>query len=243
MKREQEALVEKIAGLEAEAIEAREAVESLIAAREEAVAAIAAEKAKEEARYAAMQRESARLGAILAARARAARLAAARARAAGRSGYTSGGGALSWPVSAGVTSAYGMRVHPVTGVYKLHDGTDFGVGCGTPVRAAASGTVIQAANVAGYGNQLVIDHGAMRGAGVATSYNHLMSFRRATARGSAVARSSATAAAARACTAPATRPAATCTSWCTSTAARLTRWAGCRSDRSGTARTRPRLVR
>jgi len=177
MKREQEALVEKIAGLEAEAIEAREAVESLIAAREEAVAAIAAEKAKEEARYAAMQRESARLGAILAARARAARLAAARARASGRSGYTSGGGALSWPVSAGITSAYGMRVHPVTGVYKLHDGTDFGVGCGTPVRAAASGTVIQAANVAGYGNQLVIDHGAMRGAGVATSYNHLMSFR------------------------------------------------------------------
>ena len=177
MKREQEALVEKIAGLEAEAIEAREAVESLIAAREEAVAAIAAEKAKEEARYAAMQRESARLGAILAARARAARLAAARARASGRSGYTSGGGALSWPVSAGITSAYGMRVHPVTGVYKLHDGTDFGVGCGTPVRAASSGTVIQAANVAGYGNQLVIDHGAMRGAGVATSYNHLMSFR------------------------------------------------------------------
>ena len=58
-----------------------------------------------------------------------------------------------------------MRVHPVTGVYKLHDGTDFGVGCGTPVHAAASGTVIQAANVAGYGNQLVIDHGVMRGVG------------------------------------------------------------------------------
>jgi len=69
-----------------------------------------------------------------------------------------------------------MRVHPVTGVYKLHDGTDFGVGCGTPVHAAASGTVIQAANVAGYGNQLVIDHGIMRGVGLATSYNHLMSF-------------------------------------------------------------------
>ena len=174
MKREQEALVEKIAGLEAEAIEAREAVESLIAAREEAVAAIAREKAKEEARYAAMQAESARLSAILAARARA---AAARARAAGRAGYSAGGGALSWPVSAGITSPYGMRVHPVTGIYKLHDGTDFGVGCGTPVHAAASGTVIQAANVAGYGNQLVIDHGAMRGVGVATSYNHLMSFR------------------------------------------------------------------
>lgn len=174
MKREQEALVEKIQGLQAEAIEAREAVEALIAERERAVAAVEREKAAEEARYARMQAESQRLSRILAERARQARLAAARARAAGRS--SSGGGALSWPVSAGITSAYGMRVHPVTGIYKLHDGTDFGVGCGTPVRAAASGTVIQAADVAGYGNQLVIDHGVMRGAGVATSYNHLMSF-------------------------------------------------------------------
>jgi murein DD-endopeptidase MepM/ murein hydrolase activator NlpD len=175
MKRAQEALVEKIQGLEAEAIEAREAVETLIAEREDAVAAVEREKAAEEARYAQMQAESQRLSRILAERARQARLAAARARSLGRS-TTSGGGALSWPVSAGITSPYGMRVHPVTGVYKLHDGTDFGVGCGTPVRAAASGTVIQAANVAGYGNQLVIDHGAMRGAGVATSYNHLMRF-------------------------------------------------------------------
>ena len=174
MKREQEALVEKIQGLQAEAIEAREAVEALIAERERAVAAVEREKAAEEARYTRMQAESQRLSRILAERARQARLAAARARAAGRS--SSGGGALSWPVSAGITSPYGMRVHPVTGIYKLHDGTDFGVGCGTPVRAAASGTVIQAANVAGYGNQLVIDHGVMRGAGVATSYNHLMSF-------------------------------------------------------------------
>ncbi len=177
MKRQQEALVEKIAGLEAQAIDAQHAVESLIAERESAVADIEREKAAEEARYNAMRAESARLGRILAARARAARLAAARARAAGRSSYSSGGGALSFPVSAGITSPYGMRVHPVTGVYKLHDGTDFGVGCGTPVHAAASGTVIQAANVAGYGNQLVIDHGVLRGVGVATSYNHLMSFR------------------------------------------------------------------
>ncbi len=176
MKRQQEALVEKIAGLEEQAIDAQRRVESLVAERESAVAAIEKEKAAEEARYSAMQAESARLGAILAARARAARLAAARARANGRSSYSSGGGALSFPVSAGITSSYGMRVHPVTGVYKLHDGTDFGVGCGTPVHAAASGTVIQAANVAGYGNQLVIDHGFLRGAGVATSYNHLMSF-------------------------------------------------------------------
>jgi murein DD-endopeptidase MepM/ murein hydrolase activator NlpD len=181
LKREQERLVEKIEGLETEAVEAKEAVEALIAEREVAVAAVEREKAAEEARYAKMQAESQRLSRILAERARQARLAAARARAAGRSSSGSsggGGGAMSWPVSSYITSGYGMRVHPVTGVYKLHDGTDFGVGCGTPVRAAASGTVIQAANVPGYGNQLVIDHGAMRGAGVATSYSHLMRFAR-----------------------------------------------------------------
>lgn len=175
MKREQEALVERIQALEAEAIEAREAVQALIAERETAVAAVEREKKAEEERYARMQAESARLGRILAERARQARLAAARARAAGRV-TASGGGTLSWPVYGPITSPYGMRVHPVTGVYKLHDGTDIGVGCGTPVRAAASGVVIQAALVEGYGNQFVIDHGVMRGAGVATSYNHMMSF-------------------------------------------------------------------
>ena len=174
-KRAQEALVLQIQDLQAEAVEAREAMQDLIAERERALAAVEREKAAEAARYARMQAESKRLARILAERARQARLAAARAREAGRA-TPSGNGALGWPVSAGITSSYGMRVHPVTGVYKLHDGTDFGVGCGTPVRAAASGTVIQAANVPGYGNQLVIDHGVMRGAGLATSYNHLMRF-------------------------------------------------------------------
>jgi murein DD-endopeptidase MepM/ murein hydrolase activator NlpD len=178
MKRQQEALVRKITGLQSQAIDAQHQVESLISARAAAVAEIEREKRAEEARAASMRAESARLGQILAARARAARLAAARARAAGRSSYSSGGGALSYPVNAGITSPYGMRTNPVTGIYKLHDGTDFGVGCGTPVHAAASGTVIQTALTIGYGNQLVIDHGVIRGAGVATSYNHLMSFTR-----------------------------------------------------------------
>ncbi|MFL5515049.1 MAG: murein hydrolase activator EnvC family protein [Gemmatimonadales bacterium] len=174
MKKEQEALVARIQGLQAQALDAQRAVESLISERESAVATIEREKNAEEARYAQMRAQSARLGRILLRRQAAARRAAARAHAA----YTGGGGsgALSYPVQAPITSPYGMRVHPVTGIYKLHDGTDFGVGCGTPVHAAASGTVIQAALTIGYGNQLVIDHGVIRGAGVATSYNHLMRF-------------------------------------------------------------------
>ena len=62
-------------------------------------------------------------------------------------------------VSAGSPRRTACGRNPVTGIYKLHDGTDFGVGCGTPVHAAASGTVIQTALTVGYGNQLVIDHG------------------------------------------------------------------------------------
>ena len=204
-------MVARITDLQAQALDAQHQVESLIAARASALTAIQHEKAAEEARYAHMRAESARLGRILAARARA---AAARS-------YSGGGGsgALAYPVIAGITSPYGMRTNPVTGIYKLHDGTDFGVGCGTPVHAAASGTVIQTALTIGYGNQLVIDHGVVRGVGLATSYNHLERFLVARGSTSAAGRPSASAAAARACTAPGTPPAATCTSWSTSTAA------------------------
>jgi murein DD-endopeptidase MepM/ murein hydrolase activator NlpD len=168
MKKQQEAVVARITDLQAQALDAQHQVESLIAARASALTAIQHEKAAEEARFAHMRAESARLGRILAARARA---AAARS-------YSGGGGsgALAYPVIAGITSPYGMRTNPVTGIYKLHDGTDFGVGCGTPVHAAASGTVIQTALTIGYGNQLVIDHGVVRGVGLATSYNHLERF-------------------------------------------------------------------
>jgi murein DD-endopeptidase MepM/ murein hydrolase activator NlpD len=73
------------------------------------------------------------------------------------------------PVGGPITSPYGLRVHPVTGVRKLHDGTDFGVPCGTPVHAAGAGTVIGRSYSGAYGNQIVIRHRR----GLETSYNHL----------------------------------------------------------------------
>ncbi|RYJ04807.1 MAG: M23 family metallopeptidase, partial [Actinomycetales bacterium] len=79
-------------------------------------------------------------------------------------------------VATPITSPYGMRVHPITGVYKLHDGTDFGVPCGTPVRAAASGTVIQQYFNGAYGNRVLLDNGIKRGVNVVTIYNHLSRF-------------------------------------------------------------------
>jgi murein DD-endopeptidase MepM/ murein hydrolase activator NlpD len=80
-----------------------------------------------------------------------------------------GGGTLLRPVGGPVTSPFGMRVHPVTGVRKLHDGTDFGVPCGTPVRAAAGGTVVASGDAGAYGLRVTLRHGE----GVETSYAHL----------------------------------------------------------------------
>ncbi|HEY9379105.1 MAG TPA: M23 family metallopeptidase, partial [Jiangellaceae bacterium] len=75
-----------------------------------------------------------------------------------------------------ITSPYGMRVHPVTGIYKLHDGTDFRAYCGTPIRAAASGRVLWARYRVGYGNQVAMDHGVVGGDPLMTSYSHLSRF-------------------------------------------------------------------
>ncbi|MFC5677822.1 M23 family metallopeptidase [Aeromicrobium endophyticum] len=86
------------------------------------------------------------------------------------------GGTLSRPVSGPITSPYGMRVHPITGVYKLHDGMDFGVPCGTPVRAAATGTILQQYFNGAYGNRIILNNGVKRGVSVVTTYNHLSRF-------------------------------------------------------------------
>jgi len=80
-----------------------------------------------------------------------------------------GDGSLRRPVGGPVTSAFGMRVHPVTGLRKLHDGTDFAASCGTPVRAGGTGMVVRRAYHAAYGKRIVVRHRR----GFETSYNHL----------------------------------------------------------------------
>lgn len=86
-------------------------------------------------------------------------------------------GGLAWPVAVPhVTSPYGMRVHPITGEHKLHDGADLAAACGTPIRAAASGRVTDAGVRGAYGLQLTVDHGRIRGTPLTTSYSHLSAF-------------------------------------------------------------------
>lgn len=67
-----------------------------------------------------------------------------------------------WPVSGPVTSGFGWRWG------RMHEGIDIAVPTGTPVVASASGSVIVAGWMGGYGNLVVIDHGN----GIATAYGH-----------------------------------------------------------------------
>lgn len=88
----------------------------------------------------------------------------------------SGDGVFQRPSSGSITSPYGMRVHPVTGVYKLHSGTDFGASCGSPVYAAYPGTVESTGYAGAYGNRIEVSHGDVDGVDVTTTYNHLSAF-------------------------------------------------------------------
>jgi murein DD-endopeptidase MepM/ murein hydrolase activator NlpD len=73
---------------------------------------------------------------------------------------------LIWPVNGPVVSPFGWRWG------RMHEGIDIGAGYGTPIVAAASGTVIYAGWMGGYGNLIIIDHGG----GLATAYGHQSSF-------------------------------------------------------------------
>lgn len=82
-----------------------------------------------------------------------------------------GTGQFQWPCPGytTITSNFGYRVHPVTGTYKYHSGTDIAAPTGASILAAASGTVIMSGyNSGGYGNYVVIDHGG----GITTLYAH-----------------------------------------------------------------------
>ncbi len=80
-----------------------------------------------------------------------------------------GSGQLIWPVDGAVVSTYGMRWG------RMHEGIDIAVPAGTPIRAAASGSVVllqSEAESGGYGNFTCLDHGG----GLQTCYAHQSSF-------------------------------------------------------------------
>ena len=80
------------------------------------------------------------------------------------------GGVMAWPVPGHtlITSPYSMRVHPITGVYKLHTGVDISAPIGADFIATADGVVTKANYNGAYGNMVMIDHGG----GISTLYAH-----------------------------------------------------------------------
>jgi len=70
-------------------------------------------------------------------------------------------------------SGYGMRMHPVFKIPRMHTGIDFGAPVGTPIRSAGDGKVIAInKESSGYGKHIIIDHGY----GFKTLYAHLSGF-------------------------------------------------------------------
>ena len=85
-----------------------------------------------------------------------------------------GNGNLVWPsYCTYITSRQGPRIHPVTGEFKNHGGTDIGASYGTAIWAADSGTVVRSSDGwnGGWGNYVMINHGN----GMQTLYAHMSS--------------------------------------------------------------------
>ncbi len=72
-----------------------------------------------------------------------------------------------------LASGYGLRIHPIYKVKKMHTGIDFAAAIGTPIYATADGTIEEVSvRFSGYGKMVVIDHGF----GYKTRYAHMHDF-------------------------------------------------------------------
>jgi murein DD-endopeptidase MepM/ murein hydrolase activator NlpD len=171
---------------EEEAARAEVAVRSLVQDRAKARNAAASAKARDLAELQELEAERDRVSEMLRQRAAEARrraeaearrrAAVSRRQAQVQPRVPATTSALLKPVDGYITSSYGMRFHPVYRRWSLHDGTDFGASCGTPIRASEAGRVIARYFNSSYGNRVIIDHGYRRGVGLGTAYNHLSAY-------------------------------------------------------------------
>jgi murein DD-endopeptidase MepM/ murein hydrolase activator NlpD len=74
-----------------------------------------------------------------------------------------------WPVQGRLSSKFGTRIHPITGVESFHNGIDIAAPTGTPVYAPADGVVEGTSNTTKGGLQMVLRHNN----GMKTGYAHL----------------------------------------------------------------------
>jgi murein DD-endopeptidase MepM/ murein hydrolase activator NlpD len=69
-----------------------------------------------------------------------------------------------------IASGFGMRIHPIYGIAKMHNGLDFTAPQGTPIYATGDGVVTTAGPSGGTGNHVIINHGY----GYETVYMHMV---------------------------------------------------------------------
>ncbi len=189
IKAEYEDIAEALKGKEAELQEQKLKLDEELKVAAEIIAGIQADIDEYLAVYNRKLQEeqalSAQINAIVAqlraeeeARRRAEAAAAAGNTGGGGGGGSGGGGASAtgsymWPIPSStlVTSRYGDRVHPITGVVTFHAGIDINASLGAAIVAADGGTVGVAGYNSGYGNYIMIYHAN----GNATLYAHLSS--------------------------------------------------------------------
>jgi murein DD-endopeptidase MepM/ murein hydrolase activator NlpD len=143
------------------AVKAQQALVQLTAVRQAALRTANAQRADVLARYRAAVAEEQRIRTAL-------RGWAVKSGNPGR--YS--GGRLLMPVHGWKTSDFGNRYDPYYRVWQLHAGTDLAAPGGTPIHAAAAGTVIRAGWNGGYGNYTCVSHGKLAGVGFQTCYGH-----------------------------------------------------------------------
>lgn len=129
----------------------RDSVASLRAARQRSLASVRVQRSEWEAQADALESQSSRVALVATLPA----LAPVPAPPASSSGYI-------WPVAGTLVSPYGQRWG------RLHSGLDIAAPAGTPVAASASGQVVYAGSMSGYGLIVVIQHAG----GIATAYAH-----------------------------------------------------------------------
>ncbi len=145
--------VAQVRSLRDQLVNAKQGLVSARADKRQSLATLTASERAEASEIDALQSVSTQLGE---------RIRAAQSSSSGRTDTTPSTAGLIWPVSGPVTSPFGWRWG------RMHTGIDIGVPDGTPIHAAAAGTVIYATWMQGYGNLVVIDHGN----GLATAYAH-----------------------------------------------------------------------
>lgn len=141
-------MADAIEGVRSEQLRSYEAAQSETEEQRRLIAILRERQAGFEARMVALKRESAAISDLL------------RRRQVGQQPVASGIGVVSWPLKdVRITSEFGMRIHPIYGTERMHDGIDLASAQGVAILASADGVVAAAGERGGYGNTVVLDHG------------------------------------------------------------------------------------